>query len=316
MPLMDRTLTTLVSCLLLALALSGCFGGDGDDEKDDDTTTGPGNGTPPADNNTTVPPEPNLPPIAFFNVTVQNATESSEPWIVRSGQNATFVFDASASRDPDGNITNYVWKVTKGTREFTSADAVFRLDVANFGGTDAGVYEVTLRVVDDDFNITEIRDFLVVSYEVQWVEELTIVGPGTYSRSDARENEAGSDLQGTGTTQGTWAKETLTVTGNATKIELDLAYTPGTTGKLGLYLFKPDDDHESAEPLAEAQPAASPVNLSVDEVPTSGGYTIRIELDGDRVEGYTLTANVIYAAPSGGTAGESTDEETEDGGEE
>lgn len=313
---MDRTLTTLVSCLLLALALSGCFGGDDGDEKDDDNTTGPGNGTPPADNNTTAPPEPNLPPIAFFNVTVQNATESSEPWIVRSGENATFVFDASASRDPDGNITNYVWKITKGTREFTSTEKVYRLDVDNFGGTDAGVYEVTLRVVDDDFNITEIRDFLVVSYEVKWVEELTIVGPGTYSRSDARENEAGSDLQGTGTTQGTWAKETLTVTGNATKIDLNLAYTAGTTGKLGLYIFKPDDDHESADPLAEAAPAASPVALTVDEVPATGGYTIRIELDGDRVEGYILTATVTYATPTGGTTDTGADEGTEGGEEE
>jgi PKD repeat protein len=71
--------------------------------------------------------------------------------------NQTVTFDASASYDPDGNITSYVWDFGDGknatTTNTTGVTHLFTL---------AGVYSVNLTVFDNDgFNNSIVKDVLV-----------------------------------------------------------------------------------------------------------------------------------------------------------
>lgn len=79
------------------------------------------------------PPPPNEPPIAIFSFT---------PVIPKVGEVVTF--DASASIDPDGTITNYRWDLGDGT-VLEGPDQAMTTHVYESAGT----FQVTLVVVDD-----------------------------------------------------------------------------------------------------------------------------------------------------------------------
>jgi len=80
-----------------------------------------------------VTPAPNQPPIANF-------TYYPEKPVV----NQPVTFDASSSYDPDGNITNYEWDFGDGNVTNTTEETI------NHSYSEAGNYEVTLTVTDDD----------------------------------------------------------------------------------------------------------------------------------------------------------------------
>ncbi|RJS69430.1 PKD domain-containing protein [Methanophagales archaeon] len=75
----------------------------------------------------------NQPPIASF-------TYSPEKPVV----NQPVTFDASSSYDPDGNITSYEWDFGDGNVTSTTHE------ILNHSYSEAGSYEVTLTVTDDD----------------------------------------------------------------------------------------------------------------------------------------------------------------------
>ena len=76
---------------------------------------------------------PNQPPVASFFYSPQNPVV-----------NETITFDASASTDPDGNITPYEWNFGDGNITNTTHERL------NHSYSSAGCYEVTLTVTDDD----------------------------------------------------------------------------------------------------------------------------------------------------------------------
>lgn len=76
-------------------------------------------------------PPPNQPPVAIFTATPATGDAPLE-----------VAFDASASTDPDGSITSYVWSFGDGT---TGSGAVATHTYANPGG-----FRATLVVADDD----------------------------------------------------------------------------------------------------------------------------------------------------------------------
>jgi len=76
---------------------------------------------------------PNQPPVASFSYSPQNPVV-----------NETITFDASASTDPDGNITSYEWDFGDGNVTNTTHE------ILNHSYSEAGSYEVTLTVTDDD----------------------------------------------------------------------------------------------------------------------------------------------------------------------
>jgi len=78
-------------------------------------------------------PAPNQPPIANF-------TYSPEKPVV----NQLVTFDASSSYDPDGNITNYEWDFGDGNITKTMHEII------KHSYSEAGSYEVTLTVTDDE----------------------------------------------------------------------------------------------------------------------------------------------------------------------
>jgi len=76
---------------------------------------------------------PNQPPVASFSYSPQNPVV-----------NETITFDASASTDPDGNITSYEWDFGDGNITNTTHE------ILNHSYSEAGSYEVTLTVKDDN----------------------------------------------------------------------------------------------------------------------------------------------------------------------
>ena len=78
-------------------------------------------------------PAPNQPPIANF-------TYSPEKPVV----NQSVTFDASSSYDPDGTIVSYEWDFGDGNVTNTTHE------ILNHSYSEAGSYDVTLTVTDDD----------------------------------------------------------------------------------------------------------------------------------------------------------------------
>ena len=76
---------------------------------------------------------PNQPPVASFSYSPQNPVV-----------NETITFNASSSYDPDGNITSYEWDFGDGNVTNTTHE------ILNHSYSEAGSYEVTLTVTDDD----------------------------------------------------------------------------------------------------------------------------------------------------------------------
>ncbi|RJS73842.1 PKD domain-containing protein, partial [Methanophagales archaeon] len=76
---------------------------------------------------------PSQHPFASFTYTPENATV-----------NETITFNASSSYDPDGNITNYEWDFGDGNVTNTTEETI------NHSYSEAGSYEVTLTVTDND----------------------------------------------------------------------------------------------------------------------------------------------------------------------
>jgi len=72
---------------------------------------------------------PNQPPVASFSYSPQNPVV-----------NETITFDASASTDPDGNITSYEWNFGDGNITNTTHE------ILNHSYSETGGYEVTLTV--------------------------------------------------------------------------------------------------------------------------------------------------------------------------
>jgi len=80
-----------------------------------------------------ITPVPNQPPIANF-------TYYPEKPVV----NQSVTFDASSSYDPDGKIMNYEWDFGDGNIMITTEEKI------NHSYSEAGSYEVTLTVTDDE----------------------------------------------------------------------------------------------------------------------------------------------------------------------
>ena len=88
---------------------------------------------------------PNQPPVASFSYSPQNPVV-----------NETITFDASASTDPDGNITSYEWNFGDGNVTSTTHE------ILNHSYSEAGSYEVTLTVTDDDGVTNSITKIITV----------------------------------------------------------------------------------------------------------------------------------------------------------
>ena len=76
---------------------------------------------------------PNQPPVASFSYSPQNPVV-----------NETITFNASSSYDPDGNITSYEWDFGDGNVTNTTEEVI------KHSYSEAGSYDVTLTVTDDD----------------------------------------------------------------------------------------------------------------------------------------------------------------------
>ncbi|RLE41958.1 hypothetical protein DRJ16_05465, partial [Candidatus Woesearchaeota archaeon] len=75
----------------------------------------------------------NKPPVAFLTYSPENPVV-----------NQTITFNASSSYDPDGTITNYEWDFGDGNIMITTEEKI------NHSYLEAGIYEVTLTVTDDE----------------------------------------------------------------------------------------------------------------------------------------------------------------------
>ena len=76
---------------------------------------------------------PNQPPVASFTYFPESLVVSEE-----------ITFDASASTDPDGEIISYEWDFGDGDVTNTTKETI------NHSYSEAGIYEVTLTVIDND----------------------------------------------------------------------------------------------------------------------------------------------------------------------
>ena len=89
----------------------------------------------------------NTPPVASFTYSPE------KPFV-----NETIIFNAFSSYDPDGNITSYEWNFGDGNVTSTTHE------VLNHSYSEAGSYEVTLTVTDDD-GVTNSTTKIITVYQ-------------------------------------------------------------------------------------------------------------------------------------------------------
>lgn len=88
-----------------------------------------------------LPEIPNVPPVASFIYTPVSP--------INAGQ-TTVTFNASASRDPDGHITSYIWNFGDGTPEESNASPVTTHVFPDTAARCIDItYTVLLTAVDD-----------------------------------------------------------------------------------------------------------------------------------------------------------------------
>jgi hypothetical protein len=87
-----------------------------------------------------LPDLPNVPPVAFFIFTPVSP--------IYAGQ-TTVVFNASASRDPDGTVVSYIWNFGDGTPEVTATTPAVTHVFPVTARCVQIIYAVLLTVVDD-----------------------------------------------------------------------------------------------------------------------------------------------------------------------
>lgn len=100
---------------------------------------------------------PPAPPVASF---------THSPTIPIVGQNVTF--NASASYDPDGTITQYLWDFGDG-KKVSETDPV-----STHAFTTAGIYTVTLIVMDNDAQIDTASELLAVKQIIRDVAVVSV----------------------------------------------------------------------------------------------------------------------------------------------
>lgn len=111
------------------------------------------------------PVKPNVPPVASAMVVLENGTAANNSLLDASKRFLNVTLDASNSTDSDGTIEAYSWDVT----EFNSTGAMVSVNrttgvVSNFSFTNAGVKNITLRIIDDDGEISELTFQFTVNY--------------------------------------------------------------------------------------------------------------------------------------------------------
>lgn len=300
---MKRLLQILLVVLLTTAALAGCMHGDDGDGGPSPTPTA----TPGANNTTDPFANAKRPPIPVMKVSVdaEGAAVDGPPFAIKVGSSVNITFDGNGSSDPDGSIERFSWDIkTPSGKAVTSTNETFVLDLGKIKKEDFGVYRVSLRVLDDDGIINgTVRHFALDYLNTYTLDGM--VGPGAAAREGSpQDRQAGDPVQGIRT--GTFKLERFTVNENATAVHLNLTYTAGTGGaKMKIYLFDSSvnetaEETREKDPVKESESADSPISLShvSDDPLVTGTWIVRVELDGARIDSYTLDVKVVYTPPA------------------
>lgn len=129
------------------------------------------------------PARPNVPPIASAMVVLENGTAANNSLLDAAKRFLNVTLDASNSTDGDGTIEAYSWDV----QEFNSTGVMVPVNKttgvkANFSFTNAGLKNITLRIIDDDGAISELTIQFYVNYYNKFTQMFTganSVGGGT-----------------------------------------------------------------------------------------------------------------------------------------
>ncbi len=319
---MQRLPWILLGMLFVTASFAGCFGGDDDKDDGDDDTTPPtngngGNNTTPPNNTTTTPPRVLRAPIPSYatqmsvidddGVEIDNQTGLN--FSASPGNQVIFRFDGSNSTDPDGTIQAGSWVVEGPGGEFKAASISIRFNISNLKSTDFGVYQATLKVLDND-NVLNSTTFSFVLNYVNVFDQPGMNGAGQ-ATCDSGEMKAGSPIQPNpavpAITPGTFQIHGLTIGENATMVSLTLTFTATAPSQQVVMRLLPPGFTEAscAGELGSSGAGASPRTLVVTEgVDVAGAYGVRVDLVGADVDSYTIDVQVTYAAPAAADAGE------------
>jgi len=189
---------------------------------------------------------------------------------------ATVLLDGSGTRDPDGTITDYRWRIE------TPSGATITPDCATcvrtrFTPTETGQYNVTLRATDDDGATS--NDTLYVTVSADDGPDVTIQGPsstttGSTVRLDARTTSGSEPI-----TDVRWLVDGTTVKRGS---DTTLTRTPDDTGTTTVKVVVTDaigrtstDTHRLTVNDGPTNPRFDPENRTGDPgEPTGSGPTL------------------------------------------
>lgn len=289
--------------LLVATSLAGCLGGDDDPEpapEPDDVQTAP----PEEDQNITSEPPPL--PVAELDVAVTiGGDEAQAPFVAGEGTEVTIILDGGASRVDNGTIETYSWTLHRPDGSTEKTETLQSAHTITIDGTDYpddyGVYVATLLVVTDE----DQTDAAMVPFALSYNATITfahdmLFGPATDCGGELPQSQAGDDLAGTGIVQGTFTNHSIQLSANATNIHVGLDFTtdaPETQMKL--YLFDADGGEDDcsdaiAESNADSESATLSANINANETME---LSLRVQMIGLFVTGYTLNIDVVYSVP-------------------
>jgi len=208
-----RSLTILALALVSATALAGCSGDD-DGGDGPTTTTSPAATTTSPGPTTTTPPAPNDPPVLAIKVTDEGGNVTKTTLV-----DGSLTFDASASADPDGQITDLAIIVADANQ--TRSAQLLRngqFTPATFLFDRAGVVQITLNALDDRGASASLQDQAYIN-EVQVLDgrQLTAAAPPTYDPTSC------AGPTGNGVIDPTmWINPSIDVKAGATYIEVTI----------------------------------------------------------------------------------------------
>lgn len=315
---MGRILQILIPIVLLTAAVAGCIGGDDEPSNNmPDPGDDNGDGNQTADNQTGDPPPLPVPKIGVKMAFVGNDSQDP-PFIAPQGSELEFFLDGSESTIENGTIDRYAWSVLRprGGEEQGTSDGdepTFSFIVNSTDSqTDYGVYTATLRAMSDQGQLGEVTTQFALSYSNTFTKDNIMVGPSPTGCDSPNQEPDGSDVGGSGVSHGTYRTHSVTVSENATSLNMTLEFeSDDPTANVKLYLFGPEGDKEDCgDAIAEGDAGESPVTLEASELAGPGSYSIRVQLVGFFLGAYTMDGTVLYEVP--GDAGD----EGDDGGDE
>jgi len=204
---------------------------------------------------------------------------------------STVHLDAGGSRDPDGAITDYEWRVEAPNGSTTNLDCI-DCERARFQATSVGEYAVTLTVTDDDGATA--TDTLYVDAEPGAPPSVSLAGPSRLATGERDTYTATVSAGAAPLDRLVWYVDgdrhaTSEVTGRAASVDRPLQFPDAGGHELRVVAVDEDDQRTDATRTVDVTSVADPTG------PDDGSDSSAPDVQGPRVVTGDTTLDATYS---------------------